>query len=246
MTEMIEDFLGAIAFLSVLGGSHSPRPASRYWFAPTGAIIGLVAGVIWVLLRDVKSPLVLGALVVAVVVGITGAIHLDGLADAADGLLAHLSTEKRFEVMSGPEVGAFGIVSLIMVLLLQTAALGALRPNILLLAGIFALSRGITALVVEVVPYAKPSGLVSNFKPGGRIRLRSMAVLVGACIAACIIVIDAVGLRGVLLCVVVGLVQLGITWRSNSLLGGYTGDVLGASIVASETLALVFGVLVQR
>ena len=62
-------------------------------------------------------------------------LHVDGLADSADGLLPHMPRERRLEVMSDPTVGAYGVAVTVCVLLLRFAALASMPPSILLIAG---------------------------------------------------------------------------------------------------------------
>ena len=64
----------------------------------------------------------------------TGCLHLDGLADAADGLLPRLAAARRLEVMAEPRVGAFGAVALVVVLSLRRRPLAVRRPPLVVAA----------------------------------------------------------------------------------------------------------------
>lgn len=242
---MKDDLFGAVSFMTIFGRGNSPRESSTLWFSVAGALIAAVSGLIWKLLGHSSARLLGGAVVVLVVVVITGAIHFDGLADAADGLLAHLDTPRRFAVMSGPEVGTFGIVAVVMALLLMSLSLSTITPNILLLVGVMSLSRELVALVIALFPYAKPSGIVSGFKSVG-VSFSAKAIIVAELLVSSAVIVAGLGLKGIALPVVMFAVQAMIITRSKALIGGYTGDVLGASIVATETMALVAGALMQR
>lgn len=243
---MKDDLLGAVSFLTIFGGGHPPKESSKYWFCLAGVIVGVISGLVWQLAGHASSRLLEAAVVVLVMVVLTGAIHIDGLADAADGLLAHLETEKRFRAMSGPEVGTFGIVAVVMSLGLLTISLSVLRPNVLLLVGVLSLSREMAGLVMEFVPYAKSSGIVSVFSVGSGLLARSKVILAAEAIVSWVLIVVSLGPKGLVIPVVMFGVQAIIVLRAKALIGGYTGDVLGASIVATETLALVAGALMQR
>lgn len=243
---MLGDLLGAISFFTIAGRGHPPREGSRYWFALAGASIGCVSGIVWVLTVRHRFALVGAVVTVIVIVAASGAIHFDGLADASDGLLAHLSLERRFEIMSSPEVGSFGIVSVVISLMLITASLEELTPNILLLVGLMSLSRTLSALAMEYFTYAKIEGIVSGFGGSPSLFGRTRLVLAGELLVSVALLVAAVGLGGLVVGAVGVIVQLVVLLRARSLLGGYTGDVLGAAIVASEALGLAVAVLVQR
>lgn len=243
---MKDDLLGAMSFLTIFGGGRSPGKSSKYWFSCAGVVIALISGLVWQLLGHTSSRLLGAALVVVVVVILTGAIHFDGLADAADGLLAHLETERRFMVMSGPEVGTFGVVAVVAALGLMTISFSVLGPNVVLLIGVFSLSRELAALVIEVMPYAKSEGIVSVFNESSGVLARAKLILAAEVIVSCALIVLSFGTKGLVVAVVMFAVQAVIALRARVLIGGYTGDVLGASIVATETLALVAGALMQR
>ena len=243
---MRDDILGAVSFLTIFGGGRSPRTSSKYWFSCAGVFIALISGLVWQLAGHTSSRLLGGALVVVVVVIVTGAIHFDGLADAADGLLAHLETERRFKVMSSPEVGTFGIVAVVAALGLMTIAFSVLEPNVVLLIGVFSLSRELSALMIEVMPYAKSEGIVSVFNTSSGVLVKAKLILGAEMIVSCALIVISLGTKGLVVAVVMFAVQAVIALRAKFLIGGYTGDVLGASIVATETLALVAGALMQR
>lgn len=243
---MKDDILGALSFLTIFGKGRPPTESSKYWFFVAGVIVALVSAAVWKLLGGLPAHILVGAVVVSVIVISTGAIHFDGLADASDGLLAHLDTAKRFEVMSGPDVGTFGIVSTMLALLLLTASISILKPNTFLLIGVMTLSRAMAAFVMESLPYAKSDGIVSVFGADSGLMVKSKLIIAGEILASALLLALALGPDGIIISVVMGCVQLVVVARAKSLIGGYTGDVLGASIVVTETLALVVGALMQR
>ncbi|TML38677.1 MAG: adenosylcobinamide-GDP ribazoletransferase, partial [Actinobacteria bacterium] len=96
----------AISFLTPLGGARAPTPEALAWFPVVGLVLGLALGGLWWGGAQVWSTGLAAAVVVAADLGLTGLLHVDGLADAADGLLAPMSRRRRLEVMAEPGVGA--------------------------------------------------------------------------------------------------------------------------------------------
>ena len=103
-------FLAAVDFLTVVGRGRVPdrrslvvvRARSGCWSVAACGLVRWGTGGWW-------APALAAALTVAVDLVLTGALHLDGLADTADGLLPHLDRARRLAVMAAPDVGAFAI-----------------------------------------------------------------------------------------------------------------------------------------
>jgi adenosylcobinamide-GDP ribazoletransferase len=223
----------AFAFLTTLGGSAPPGPTTLRWFPVVGAGVGALVGGAWWGAGELWPPVVAAGLAVVVDLGVTGLLHWDGLADSGDGLLAPMDRERRLAVMRAPDVGAFGVVVVVAVLVLRFAALAAAEPDVLLVVGVWAAARAIAATVPRVVPYARPDGLASAFL--GRPTWWPMAALPVA------VAVAAAG-AGVAGAAAVGGVALGagaVVALAARRLGGFTGDVLGAAIVVGETTGLV-------
>ena len=119
----------ALAFLTPFGRASSPTPRTMRWFPVVGILIGGVLGLVWWLADEWWLPLVAGAIVVVVDLGLTNLLHLDGLADSADGLLPPLgSPSRRLDVMADPTTGAFGVGTVAAVLILRFAAFTQAAP----------------------------------------------------------------------------------------------------------------------
>src|ERR1700691_1861426 len=111
---LVRNLREAAAFLTpFVSGNARPSPGAMAVFPIVGAGLGLLTGVIWGRARRMLSPLSAGVLVVAADVGLTGALHLDGVADTADGLLAHVPKRDRLAIMAEPDIGTFGAVALV-------------------------------------------------------------------------------------------------------------------------------------
>lgn len=225
---------GALSFLTAIGGAAPPDARSLDWFPLVGAGVGLALGALWWGALDVFPVLPAAALVVTGDLLVTGALHLDGLADSSDGLLSHLPRYRRLEVMADPHVGTFGIAAVVMALVLRTTTLASFataRP--LLLAAVWCASRTSMAAAARVLPYARERGLVTPFLGGSF----GFVALSGALIALGLAVIDGAG--SVAAVASVGVVTIGIHALAYRRLGGFTGDTLGASGIVAETVALL-------
>ena len=108
----------ALGFLTPLGGPSSPTPGTLAWFPVLGALMGATLGGVWWGAHHLWPRPVAAAIVLTTDLALTGMLHMDGLVDAADGLLPHLDRARRLEVMATPEAGAFGVTVAVAVLLL--------------------------------------------------------------------------------------------------------------------------------
>jgi adenosylcobinamide-GDP ribazoletransferase len=224
----------ALAFLTPLFGASEPRPGTLGWFPLAGAALGLVVGAVWWGAERVWPAAVAAAIVVAVDLALTGMLHVDGLADAADGLLPHLDRARRLEVMATPDVGAFGVATVTGVLLLRWTALAVTAPSPLLLGGLWCASRTAMAVTARRVPYARPDGLAAAFL--GRRALATAAVGTVLSLALAFAGPGAVGIAAVGGVALGAALVVALAWRR---IGGFTGDVLGAAGVVGETSGLL-------
>ncbi|HEY0230337.1 MAG TPA: adenosylcobinamide-GDP ribazoletransferase [Dokdonella sp.] len=229
----------AIGFLSRLPVPASPfddktaQAASVAWYPLVGGLIGaLLCTLAWVL--QGTPTLLSAALIVTAWVALTGALHLDGLADSADAWIGGLGDRERtLEIMKDPRSGPAGVVALVLVLLLKFAALASLRGASyapLLLAPMLA-RAGLTALFVWM-PYARQQGLGTALMQAPR---RACAWALGASVVLSLC-FGAAGLIAVVATVLVWLV-----WRQACLrrIGGFTGDTAGALAEMVEAAVLI-------
>ncbi len=189
------------------------------------AIGGLAAGVDALCGSVLRSP-VSAAIDLVVLAVISGGLHLDGLADAADGLLGNLPRERRLEVMREGGIGAFGVAAIVLVLLCEYAGLVSLVPAVraATLAAAVALSRWTMSLLLWAFPYARAEGIATALRSG--LRLRHVLV---STVCAVVIVGVLFSLAGVLLLVLSAALALGVASLAMRRIGGCTGDVYGAA-----------------
>lgn len=229
----------ALAFLTPLGGPAEPGPGTLDWFPVVGALLGAAVGGLWWLADRAWPPAVSAAVTLAADLALTGGLHADGLADAADGLLVpHASRERRLAVMADPAVGAFGMVTTLAVLLVRFAALVVMAPSLPLLAGIWCASRTLMAVTVRVVPYARAEGIASAFLDATSRTHTELFALAGVLASAGFGAWGAgtVGIGAVVATLAAG---TGIVELGRVRVGGFTGDVLGAAGIVGETVGLL-------
>jgi len=235
----IRSLRSAVAFLTVIpvsdaAGSPGER-LGRAYFPIVGALVGFLAGAVLIVVSAVAGR-TLGAVgAVAVLAILTGGLHLDGLADAADGLFGAGSRDRRLEVMRDPRVGSFGAVALVLVLVGDVAALATMTPARALLGLVIAgaLSRLAILIVVVSAPYRRESGLGTAVQGGHK----GFDLLLGATFTVAVCLFDPRHAAvAALLVALAGTIVVALARRR---LGGTTGDVYGAVTEVGQLAALV-------
>lgn len=201
-----------------------------------GLGLGLLAAGLLLGLREVvRGDLLPAVAAVALLAALTRGLHLDGLADTADGLASYLPPERARAVMKAPDVGALGMVTVVLALALQAAALAAAGPSGPA-AVVVAVTTGrlaVTAACTPATPAAAPDGLGALV--AGTVR-REVPLGWAVVVAALALVAGWQGPVAVL-------AGLGVAalLRRHALrrLGGVTGDVLGALLETATTTALL-------
>jgi adenosylcobinamide-GDP ribazoletransferase len=232
--------IGALQFLTVLPVRGQPTlPGEAAVFFPiAGAILGASAGAV-MLAATALAGRPLGALLaVAWLIGITGGLHEDGLADVTDAVRAGRSREKIMQVLKDSRIGAYGAIALIVSILMRWQSLAQMNVNpIPGLTSALALSR---ASLVGLAGCAQPAGtgLGRTFAASCR-RFEVTAVfLESAAITALMGPFVGWGYAASMLGSSVGIVWLA-RWYFTQRLGGVNGDCLGATCHVLETVNMV-------
>jgi adenosylcobinamide-GDP ribazoletransferase len=247
----------ALGTLSVIPAGHPTTTDRRTWgraltLAPVvGAVLGGLASAVAVGVTEVGDAPLLGAVVgVGCLALLTGGLHLDGLADVADGLGSRKPPDEARAVMKHSDIGPSGVVTLTLVLLVQVAALAQLLATsrhdvtVVTVIGAAVISRAaITWTCRRGVAAASADGLggqaAESLSVGAATAVvaASFALVVGA---AALVESDravplAVAIGGVVALLVAEL------WRRHCSrrLGGITGDVLGSVEQVTFTVLLV-------
>lgn len=242
-------FLGALSLLTVLPLPSRWRPEpcdlarSPRWFPLVGLLLGgLLAG-----LDALLSPLLAGpardALVILALVALSGALHLDGLMDTCDGVLAPVSPARRLEIMRDSHVGSFGVAGAGLVLLGKYAALASLgeTPRAAALIALTVLGRWGMTLAIGAFPAGRAEGLGRLVKDG----TRPGDVLVAG-LSALLVCGGLLQAAGLLLFVSVSLFVWLLARSLLTRLPGLTGDTYGALDELTELAALVLAPLCLR
>jgi len=200
------------------------------------AIGGLLAGADWLISPWLARPLC-DALLITLLALITGALHLDGLADVCDGLAARGGRERFLAVMKDSQVGAVGAVGLVLGLLLKWQALAAVPPELKWKALLIfppALARFGQVLTMTGARHARQDGLGAAFAlgTGGTALFFAFATTAAAGFFL-------LGLKGILPLAAVCLLTCAGRMFFQRTLGGLTGDTIGCISELNEILALV-------
>jgi adenosylcobinamide-GDP ribazoletransferase len=232
----MNDFLTALTLLTIY---HSPVRGSSIsarafvYYPLVGLIIGALLTAAHILLRLIVPNLVAASLVVGLWAVVTGALHLDGFADACDGLFAAAARERRLEILRDVHLGAFGAVGLISLLVAKVIAVASLQSFApLLLAPIL----GRWAIVYAAAyPPARREGMGVMFRVG----LTRREILIATTFAA----VSAVVLSWLGFAAFVGafVVAALIARLALTRLGGLTGDIYGMTCESVEVTTLLIG-----
>lgn len=238
---MMKTFLLAIQFLTILPVRlHSELKEEDFksifiFFPIVGGCIGaLLAGLS--LLLGAIPHLAAAAVILSAYTILTGALHLDGLADSCDGIFGGKTKERRLEIMQDSHLGAFAAVAVSTVLVLKFAFLASVDPSqlwkVLILTPVF--SRWAQGVACCGIKYARGDGKANFFFKS----VNPKDVLIGG-ILSLMIFVFLLGIKGLILyfsalipiCLLIKFIEKQI--------GGMTGDTIGAVNEIAE-ISLIF------
>ena len=242
-----------LAFLTILPvpprwcGESRNLERSIVWFPLIGVLIGaLIAGFaagVAVLLPVLPASV----LTVIAMVAISGALHLDGLADTADGFLSSRPKEQILEIMRDSRVGPMGVLAIVGILLLKVAAVAALaslapvvRFGTLVLMPLA--GRMAPVLMMSTLQYVRANGLGTAFQ-----RKRSYFAPLLALASPAVAGFLAAGAAGLAAATAAVAATALFAFWCRAKIGGYTGDTLGAACELAEVVpALIVLMFAQR
>ena len=238
---VLREFLIALQFLTIFS-IRKTVPFDEVGFGRSAAFFplvgGLIGGLVWsldLLLTPICPPMIRSVLLTAALAVCSRGLHLDGLADSADGFFGGRDRQHCLDIMKDSRIGTFGALALVGVLLLKVRALDLLagepRTTALVLAPL--LSRWAhVGMTFRSCP-ARKEGL-------GALLVRNVhrRELLWASTSALVVTILLAGSVGLWLCVVVVGTTRALAYASHQRLGGVTGDTYGATGELVETVVL--------
>lgn len=244
MNALFADLAAAAALLtrvpmptSLTSGADLNQPRSVWAYPVIGAAVGACGALVLWVLAKLGLPLALAAgLAISAQILLTGALHEDGLADVADGFGGGSNPAHKLEIMRDSRLGTYGAIALVLVIGLRWGAVAAMPIAQAVAALIVAAALGRLAIIalLAVLAPARSDGLgvtVASPPPG------AIAIATALTIAAAFALLPV---QAVLVALVLAGGSAGfMIWLATRQVGGYTGDVLGASALIAETAALL-------
>ncbi|MCF8104585.1 MAG: adenosylcobinamide-GDP ribazoletransferase [Desulfohalobiaceae bacterium] len=234
------DFWSAFQFLTIipLGRSNDFRPGTMLpWFPVVGLCLGLFLALFNLLALSFWPAEAVAVLDVLLLICATGALHLDGAADAADGMLGTRPREKALEIMKDSRVGAMGLVAVVSVLAVKWAGMyavlsgGTAWRTFLIFLLVPAFSRGSMTLGIRFLEYGRPSGGTGHgffdSEPDFRMYLGLFLLMLLSLF---------LGLQGIWLIFCFALITALVLYYYKQRMDCITGDMLGAMCETNEAL----------
>ncbi len=246
----LRSFFAALRFLTPVpvpeswAGGERELSRSSLFFPVVGLLVGGAAAAVCIGLDHILPALPASAILVCVLVAASRGLHMDGLADTADGMLSSRPREQILTIMRDSRTGAMGVVAVVCVIVLKTALLASVAPEdvrwkvVLLtpLAGRCAMLAAMT-----LFPYARSGeGLATVFAARRACRWLLFAWAVVVLFAGGWLALSVEGLVIAGAAIAAGLLVGLYCYRR---IGGYTGDTLGATVELVECVPVLVGCL---
>jgi len=233
-------FLSAVKFLTII-----PVPLKLKWrpagMVPFFTLVGLVVGLLLagfdILLREILPGGLVSLLDVIFLAVITGALHIDGLGDCADGFFSHKSKDEILAIMKDSRKGAMGVLAIVLLIMTKAAAIYFLPQSIRFFALVAAVAYGRAALVLGItfLNYARPGAGTGRDFFAGRSKTLNMV-----CLLIPIVFSWNLGLGHFAVAIAAFvLLNAALLVFFSRKLGGATGDTLGASCELTEAAILL-------
>lgn len=204
---------------------------SIFFLPLVGGIIGALGGLIYYLISPYNKLIASFLALLATIIG-TGGLHLDGLSDTFDGFLSHRDKERTLEIMKDSRIGAFGVLSIVLMILFKFILLYS-TPNLpLAIILSFANSRLVVARIISYKKNARPGGLGELFHKSNP---KSLMIASGIIYIAILIFLD---IRYIIPLIITFLAGEYVSHVAYKKIDGLTGDVYGAIIELGDAISL--------
>lgn len=245
---MTRSFVTAVRTLTLfpLPGKDTDEFSSSLPFFPlAGAFLGIVLWGCAIVLAPVLEPIpyVRALLVTLLLTVLTGGIHVDGLADSADGLLGGRDRETKLRIMKDSRVGVFGVIAIVLDLMLRVILIEHLflAEQLVFLPIVIVFSRTVQALLFSAFPYARGNeGTGAPFAKGRKYR----AILVVQFSLVCAGMGCWLGWPALIPIASAFMVAGLLGMYCKAQIGGITGDCVGATNELFELTAILMFVSV--
>lgn len=205
---------------------------SVFFLPLIGLIIGSIGGLAYSLIESYNIMLA-SFLALLVTIIITGGLHLDGLSDTIDGFFANREKEETLEIMKDSRVGAFGVLSIVLIVLFKFILILSISNLPVVLALSFANSRLVVSWLISTKNSAKVNGLGKTFRDSNP---KKLVVISGLIYSLLLMVVDISYLIPLFINFIVGQYISHVSYKK---IGGLTGDVNGCIIEMGEVISLL-------
>lgn len=246
MKKLYKSFIMALSMFTII-----PTPYVEWddegiknmmkFYPAVGLIVGCIWSIVYTLMSFLNCPLVLKATVVMIVpFVITGMLHLDGFMDVCDAVLSRRDKEEKLRILKDSTIGAFAVVSIIMLFFLQFSAVYSFmeeKLSVFSLILIPVLSRTVVAYCLFSIVTIKESTLGTYFKKGTGIVDKAIMIILTLIIG--IISFYILGYKGLIMCIFICIGIILSVFKCIKEFGGISGDVSGFALVVGELAGLI-------
>lgn len=212
--------------------NHKNIRNSIFFFPLVGAIIGAIGGFVYHILSPLNIEIA-SFVTMLVLIILTGGLHIDGLSDTFDGFLSNRDKEKVLEIMKDSRIGAFGVLSIVILLLFKYILIKNIpNPPIYLILSL-ANSRLVASYIISYKKCARPGGLGDLFNKSNP---KKLIILSSIIYILLLFTLNKGYIIPLIATILTGEIISQISYKK---IGGLTGDVYGTIIEIGECISLL-------
>jgi adenosylcobinamide-GDP ribazoletransferase len=241
VVKVLKNLLSFLTVLPVKMDNNLLSDCARYMFVfpLIGAFIGLIAGVFGWAISMILPGIVVGGLVTAVLLWLTGLHHTDGLLDFGDGIMVHGTPEHKIEVMHDQLTGAGGLSLGILTILITALSIGQINSSIIIPAIIvIEVSAKFSMVVMARAGKAVHQGMNTSFLSFMHGTHGTARLIIGLLISLAI-ALPLLHWVGAIIILAGTLTSLVMTFIAHRNFNGVTGDVFGATNEIARLVSLI-------